>query len=1551
MSWADFKAFLVEEFCPSNEVEKLEYEFWNHKMVGANHAGYADWFHKLAKLVSHLVTPESSRIKWYITRLALEIRGMLQATQPTTIQSAILRARILIDEVVCCGTLAKEMAPNLRSDPNNNNNNENPDITTIITHQLQTILPHIVTQVTNNVNNANGENGGNGRNGMNNGCTYKGFMACNPKEYDGNGGAIALTRWIEKMENVINYSGCAKNQKVAPINAVRGGYEPGTCYECGSYEHYRNTCPKLNLAPGQVGNRLTIEGNRNSRNNGNQVKGRAFNVNAVGALQDPNVVTGTFSLNHHYAIILLDSGADFSFISTSFAPLLNVKSNFVNPVYLIEVANGHGSFDVIVGMDCLSEHKTEIVCHEKVEAPELSNISIVRDFVEVFPEDLSGLPLQRQVEFRIDLVLRAAPVVKSPYRLAPSEMQELSAQLQKLQDKGFIRPSHSLWGASKNKKYEWGIEQEEAFQTLKDNLCNALIQSLPDGVEDFIVYCDTSNQGLGCVLMQRGKVIAYASRQLKIHENNYPTHDLELGAVVFALKTWRHYLYGAKSVIYTGHKSHQHIFDQKELNMRQRRWIELFIDYECEIRYHLGKANVVADALDALSRKERVKPRWARAMAMTIQSGIRGMIKAAQDRIWVPLVGGVRTIIMDETHKNRYSVHPGVDKMYHDIRNMYWWPGMKRDIAIYVSKCLTCSKVKAEHQRPSGLLQQPEIPKWKWDTITMDFNTNLPRSKNGHGMIWVIVDRLTKSAHYLAIKEDYSMERLARIYIDELVARHGVPVSIISDREGWFTSRCWQTIQKALGKSWDVHLSLAVFSYNNSYHSSIRRKSLEFEVGDRVMLKVSPWKVVIRFGRKGKLAPRYVGPFKILKRIGHVAYRLRLPKELSEVHDMFHVSNLKMCLADASLHVPLDEIKIDKTLRFVEEPVEIMDHEVNRLKRRRISLVKVRWNSKRGPEFTWERKNLMKSKYPQFFVDRADESASLNLETRFPKGWDTICASVVEAAKHQICASVVEAAKHQIISKHLVVEMDIVTLVVEIKSFSMSTDELDKEIGSSNGLQPKQADLSCIHALNEPHLHEIHVVSSKHEADQCERLSTPKRFALSARVAIEKLNDKRVQMDRVVIEMDLYDWQQDPYHKDDEAEETTKLFAELDDLLKRLPFLNDELKENVVGVDAPVVAIEEQLERIEHVVDEEIERPRKWKRKNENENASANDRIPVVLKGANVFDKNGIHPSYYSITFSLADNVPKQGEMTLKDFLYFPGNRSASFSSRPVEVSMSVGSHAGSAANIPDEELEMALAAPGVVSRPIGSPRRVIASSLDVDSKGKRVTFPNFVGSPSFKKRKHVVLDEGPSSPNFVPGIAPFVEACKTLFGSLASTEDPGDNDPFLLGIKEARSSRDSLYSLLYPDVQSRLEGLTLIEVTNFHDVAAVRFFMSINLLTHEAQALFAKVFRLRGEVEALKDKLDLANQERTSLGKDFFPYVVERLLSIDHLSSALADLEEKAMLNYNRGIESFYQKFPYVDVFVYYAGHSVGKLMTLKPLIISFRNASAVGPSFSPFL
>ncbi|GJR23038.1 putative reverse transcriptase domain-containing protein [Tanacetum coccineum] len=378
---------------------------------------------------------------------------------------------------------------------------------------------------------------------------------------------------------------------------------------------------------------------------------------------------------------------------------------------------------------------------------------------------------------------------------------------------------------SLNQRYEWGEKQEKAFQTLKDSLCNDPILPLPDGIEDFRSYCGASNRGLGCVLMQRGKVIAYASRQLKIRKKNYTTHDLELGAVVFALRI--------RNIIC------------------MRRWIELFSDYECEIRYHPGKANV---GDDALSRKERVKPRRVRAMAMTNQFGMERREDESlyfTDRIWIPLGRGMRTTIMDEAHKTKYYVHPGADTMCHDLRDMYWWPGNE--------EAYCC----------------PKILEWKWDSITVGFITKLPRTRSGYDAIWLIVDRLTKSAYFLAIREDYNMEKLARLYIDEVVVRHGVPVSIISDRDGRQKLKAARDRQK---------------SYTDN-----RRKLLEFEVIDRVMLKVSPWKGVVHFGKKGKLAPRYVGSFEILERIGSVPYRLRLPEELSGVHDTFHVSNLKKC--------------------------------------------------------------------------------------------------------------------------------------------------------------------------------------------------------------------------------------------------------------------------------------------------------------------------------------------------------------------------------------------------------------------------------------------------------------------------------------------------------------------------------------------------------------------------------------------------------------------------------------------------------------------------------
>ncbi|GJZ45618.1 putative reverse transcriptase domain-containing protein, partial [Tanacetum coccineum] len=355
--------------------------------------------------------------------------------------------------------------------------------------------------------------------------------------------------------------------------------------------------------------------------------------------------------------------------------------------------------------------------------------------------------------------------------------------------KGFLKVAKPMTKLTQKKvKFEWGDKQEAAFQLLKQKLCSAPILALPKGSEDFIAYCDALKKGLGAVLMQRENVISYASRQMKIHEKNYTTHDLELGAVVFALNIWRHYL------------------KEREPPLRVRALVmtisldlpKQILNAQTEARKPENIKNedvggmLVENAknLEAI-RMEKLEPRADGTLCLN-------------GRSWLPCYGDLRTVIMHESHKSKYSIHPGSDKMYQDMKKLYWWPNMKADIATYVSKCLTCAKVKAEHQRPSGLLVQPKIPEWKWDNITMDFITKLPKSSQGYDTIWVIVDRLTKPAIFVPIRETNTMDKLARIYLKEDVTRHGIPVSIICDRDPRFASNFWRSLQNALGTNLDI---------------------------------------------------------------------------------------------------------------------------------------------------------------------------------------------------------------------------------------------------------------------------------------------------------------------------------------------------------------------------------------------------------------------------------------------------------------------------------------------------------------------------------------------------------------------------------------------------------------------------------------------------------------------------------------------------------------------------------------------------------------------------
>lgn len=433
-----------------------------------------------------------------------------------------------------------------------------------------------------------------------------------------------------------------------------------------------------------------------------------------------------------------------------------------------------------------------------------------------------------------------------------------------------------------------------------------------------------------------------------------------------------------------------------------------------------------------------------------------------EDRLVVPKDQELRKKILDEARLSKFSMHPGSNKMYHDLRSLYWWTRMKREIAKYVSECDTYQRIKASHLKAAAALQPLPIPAWKWDDISMDFIVGLPHTSRHHDSIWVIVDRLTKTAHFLPVHTTYPTKRYAELYMDRIVCLHGIPRTIISDRGAQFIARFWEQLQDSLGtklirssayhpqtdgqtervnqiledmlsacvihygKSWDKCLSLAEFSYNNSYQSSLkmapfealygrrcrtplnwseagereifgpdlvleakekvrviqknleaaqarqksyhdkRRKPLQFKVGDHVYLKVSPTKGVQRFGIKGKLAPRYIGPYEIIEACGPVAYKLKLPPYMSAIHDVFHISQLKKCVRVPTEVLAEPEMEIEPDLSYNELPVKILDHKERSTRKKTIKMYKVQWSNHTEGEATWETEDYLNKNHPEF---------------------------------------------------------------------------------------------------------------------------------------------------------------------------------------------------------------------------------------------------------------------------------------------------------------------------------------------------------------------------------------------------------------------------------------------------------------------------------------------------------------------------------------------------------------------------------------------------------
>nr|GEU52704.1 reverse transcriptase domain-containing protein [Tanacetum cinerariifolium] len=862
MSWNDFKFMMIKEFCHSYEMQKLETELWNHAMVDSGHAAYTDRFHELARLVYHLVTPESRKI---------ERNGPIKKVEKK-------------------GNVGEPSEDKNGRDDNKRIRTEN-------------VFATIVSPV-----------------GRENTGTWPKCATCN--SYHAPGGPC------HTCFNCNHLGHLAKEYRSVPrnVNPISARNPPvRACYECGIEPSDLGFRYEIEIASGsfdviigmdwlsnhkaeiiyheKVVRILLLDG-KVLRVLGEKLDEKMRWLKSAKAKDKKQREIAVVRDFHEGAPMLFVKKKDGSFrMCIDYGELnkLTVKNRYPLPRIddlfdQLQRSQFFSKIDLRSRYHQLRVHEDNILKtafrthygHFKftVMPFALTNAPAVfidlmnrvcrpyhDKFVIVFIDDiLIYSKTQEEHVEHLRLVLELLKKEKLYAKFSKCEFWLREVQFLGHVINGLARYYHRfivnfskiakslIILTQKCKTFDWGEQQELAFQTLKDKLCNAPILALHEGPEDFMVYYDVSGIGLGCVLMQRGKVIAYASRKLKIHEKNYTTYDLELGAIVFALKIWRHYLYG--SVIYMDHKSLQHIFSQKELNMRHRRWIELFSDYDCEICYHLGKANVVADSL---SKKERVKPKRVSAINMILQSSIKDRILAAQKEA------------VDEFARFQRSLDEMIEQRNRDsCFTSRFWQSMQKALGT----CLDMST--AYHPQTDG---QSECTIQTLEDMLRDV---------GSAPFEALYGRKCRSLIMWAEVEE------CQLIGPKLMQENTEKISQIKDR-------------------------LKVVRDCQKSYADKRRKPLEFSVGDYVLLNVSPWKGVVRFRKKGKLAPRFVRPFEIIEKVGPVAYGLDFPEEFNGVHDTFHVSNLEKCLADPTLQVPLDKIRVDAKLNFVKEPVEILE--------------------------------------------------------------------------------------------------------------------------------------------------------------------------------------------------------------------------------------------------------------------------------------------------------------------------------------------------------------------------------------------------------------------------------------------------------------------------------------------------------------------------------------------------------------------------------------------------------------------------------------------------